>query len=125
MSEQAIRELLSYASTVREDDIVTELQDAITTLEGIYSDLEDKRDCVVSELEDIAGSVDTYESLYESISEDLSTEYSDKLETILSTIEEDIIDDYQLFADLCVEGYKPMDFKELVERIFRNADRGM
>ena len=123
MSEEAINSLISYAEQVREDDIVSDFTDLISSFEGLRDDLGSKRDCVVGELEDIVNSVDTYDQLYESISEDLRDDYDSKLETILETIQGDIIDDYQLFADLCVEGYKPMDFKELVERIFRNADK--
>ncbi len=126
MSDEAIAQLMDYRGEVfggweemnsQVQDVQNAIEQALSDLDDIKSDLEDKVDCVVGTLEECANDIPSDEAMWDMVDERVERELVERLEDI----KRDLMAEHKLFADLREDGWKVADFTELVERVFANV----
>ncbi len=137
MSDNAITQLINYVGEVSDgweemnsqvQDVQNAIEQALSDLDDIKSDLEDKVDCVVTTLEECANDIPSDEDNWNMVAEqveeglvELKKEWDEEQSDLIDGLKSDLLAEYKLFAGLCEYGYKVADFTELVERLFANV----
>ena len=111
MSDEAINDLVSYA-----DGIEGEVEKILEALSDVADSIQEKADCVVNTCNEIAGEIMSDDELYEGFVD------KDDIGDLLNRVKKNLISDYQLFAELCADGFNMGSFEELVEGAFKDTE---